>query len=149
MEALQKLFQDYIAYAGHLREETASIKSVLGLRDREIYDAGHKTFDKAVEDWADAFGREPHTQEELLQALKLLLFTAVGYEEKASFWYLCAVQRHAAKLIPLLDDSHRGDLRARFEENYPGGRRLPIQKEIYQLLSKSTETKKKGFLKFW
>ena len=39
MDALKILFQDYIAYAGQLREETASIKSVLGLRDQEIYDS--------------------------------------------------------------------------------------------------------------
>lgn len=149
MEALQKLFLDYIAYAGQLREETASIKSVLGLREREIYDAGHKAFDKAVEDWAEAFCREPHGQEEVLQALERILFTAIGYEDKASFWYLCAVQRHAAKLIPLLDDSHRAELRTRFEEKYPAGRRLPIQRDIYQQLCKGAENKKKGFLKFW
>ena len=149
MEALQKLFQDYIAYAGKLREETASVKSVLGLRDREIYDAGHKEFDKAVEDWAEAFCQRTCSQEELLQALEVILFTAVGYEEKAPFWYLCAVQRHAVKLIPLLDDPHRTALRIRFEEQYPGGRRLPIQKDIYRLLQKGSEKKKKGFLKFW
>lgn len=149
MEALRKLFQDYIAYAGKLREETATVKSVLGLREREIYDAGHKAFDKAVEDWAEAFCQGSHSQEELLQALEIILFTAIGYEEKSPFWYLCAVQRHAAKLIPLLDDSHRAALRVQFEEQYPSGRRLPIQKDVYRLLQKGSEKKKKGFLKFW
>lgn len=148
MEALQKLFQDYIAYTGQLREETASVKSVLGLRDREIYDAGHKAFDKAVEEWAEAFCRETHTQEELQQALELILFTAVGYEEKSPYWYLCAVQRHAAKLIPLLDDPHRSVLREQFAQKYPGGK-LPIQREIQQLLQKGAPQKKKSFRKLW
>ena len=149
METLQKLFQDYITYAGKLREETASFKAVLGLRDREIYDAGHKEFDKAVEEWVEAFRRKNPGQEELLQALQIILFTAAGYEEKAPFWYLCAVQRHSMKLIPLLEEPGRKVLEENFEEKYPGGRRLPIQKDIYQLLQNGSDKKKKGFRKFW
>ena len=147
MEALKNLFQDYIAYAGQLREETASVKSVLGLRDREIYDAGHKRFDKAVETWVEEFCREDHSQEMLMQALDVILFTAVGYEEKAPFWYLCAVQRHAEKLIPLLDEAHCTVLLEQFERQYPSGK-LPIQRDIQKLLKKRSPKKKKGFLKF-
>ncbi|MGN0977588.1 MAG: hypothetical protein ACI4PH_05980 [Faecousia sp.] len=148
MDTLQKLFQDYIAYAGKLREETASIKAVLGFREREIYDSGHKDFDKAVEAWVEAFRRENPSQPELVQALDILLFSAVGYEGKAPFGYLCAVQRHALKLIPLLDEAGRTTVLARFEAQYPSGRRLPIQKDIDKLLKQGSAPKKKGFLSF-
>lgn len=147
METLQKLFQDYIAYAGQLREETASVKSVLGMRDREIYDAGHKAFDKAVEDWAIGFSREHHSQEELSVALEVILLTAADYAEKSPYWYLCAVQRHAAKLIPLLDETHCAVLRERFEQQYPNGK-LPIQREIQKLLEAKVPQKKRRFLRF-
>ena len=146
MEKLKSLIQDYITYAGNLREETASVKSVLGLWDREIYDAGHKTFDKAVEDWVKAFAQEQPSQEELLEALECILFAAVGCEEKASFWYLTAVQRHCTHLIPLLEDDSRKALLEKFETHYPPGRRLPMQKELHQLLKK--EEKKKRFFLF-
>ena len=148
MEELQKLFQDYITYAGQLREETASVKSVLGLRDREIYDAGHKAFDKAVEEWVENFSRENHSQEQLRQALERILFTAADYEEKSPYWDLCAVQRHAAKLIPLLEENHCAALREQFQQKYPNGM-LPIQREIQKLLQKGSPQKKKGFPKLW
>lgn len=146
LENLEKLFQDYIAYAGKLREETASFKAVLGFRDREIYDAGHKEFDKAVENWVQEFVQSGPTQQELVRGLEIILFTAAGYEEKSPFWYLCAVQRHGAALIPLLEKEGREKVLAEFEEKYPAGRRLPIQKDVYKLLKK--DSGKKRFLPF-
>ena len=146
MEELKELIQNYIIYAGKLREETASVKSVLGLRDREIYDAGHKTFDSAVESWAKAFAESGPSQEALLEALEILLFAAVGYEEKAPFWYLTAVQRHGKLLIPRLDEAHRAQLLEKFLVNYPVRQQLPMQKELYQLLMKDTKQKKRFFL---
>ena len=82
-----------------------------------------------------------------MQALEVILFTAAGYEEKAPFWYLCAVQRHAAKLIPLLDEEHGVVLLEQFARQYSRGK-LPIQREIQKLLEKRYPKKKKGFLKF-
>lgn len=146
MDRLKTLFEDYIAYAGKLREETASMKSVLGLRDREIYDAGHKAFDTAVEEWVQAFARKQPPQRELVEALEYILFTALDYEEKAPFWYLTAVQRHTKLLIPLLADNSRKALLAEFEIRYPAGRRLPMQKELYRLLNKEDKKKKRFFL---
>ena len=135
MDSLRTLFQDYIAYAGQLREETASVKSVLGLRDREIYDSGHKTFDRGVADWVSAFAKTSPSQEDLLEALDILLFSALGYEGRSPYWYLCAVQRHAVLLIPLLNEDSKAKLLERFEARYPKGQRLPIQNDIFNQLS--------------
>lgn len=146
MDTLRKLFQDYIDYAGELREKTASIKSVLGFREQEIYDSGHKKFDQDVELWVDTFSKTSPSQEALVEALDILLFSAVGYEEKSPFWYLCAVQRHGLKLIALLEDGPRAEMLSRFESCYPRGKRLPIQKDIYKLLSKGTGRRNWRFL---
>lgn len=146
MDTLRALFEDYIAYAAKLREETASIKSVLGMRDREIYDAGHKNFDEAVEKWVGAFAKTEPTQQVLQEALDVILLGAAGNEEKAAYWYLCAVQRHALVLIPLLDEASRAEMLARFEARYPKGQRLPLQNDIVKLLSKGTGRKKWGWL---
>lgn len=143
MENLQNLFQDYIAYAAKLREETASVKSVLGMREREIYDAGHKNFDNAVEKWAKDFAENNPAQEELRKVLELLLFAAVGQEGKAAYWYLAAVQRHGKLLIPMLDEDNRVQLAAAFAEQYPVRQQLPMQKELYQLLAKDQKQKKR------
>ena len=143
METLQNLFQNYITYAAKLREETASVKSVLGMRDREIYDAGHQSFDNAVENWVKDFAENNPAQEELWKALELLLFAAVGQEGKAAYWYLAAVQRHGSVLIPMLDEDNRGRLAAAFAEQYPVRQQLPMQKELYQLLMKNQKQKKR------
>lgn len=146
MDTLRRLFQDYISYAGKLREETASVKSVLGFREREIYDSGHKTFDLAVEAWVDAFRESSPSQEALLEALDILLFSAVGYEGKAPYGYLCAVQRHGEKLIELLSPENRREMLARFDAHYPRGQRLPIQNDIGKLLAKDSRRRKWPFL---
>lgn len=146
MDTLRTLFDDYIAYAAKLRKETASIKSVLGMRDREIYDAGHRNFDEAVEKWVTAFAATEPTQQALKEALEIILFQAVGNEGKAAYWYLCAVQRHAMVLLPLLDDACQAEVLAQFEAQYPKGRRLPLQNDIVKLLSKGTGRKRWGWL---
>lgn len=143
VEKLQRILQEYIDYAGQLREETASIKSVLGMREREIYDAGHRDFDRAVEEWANEFCREPHTQQEVLKALDWLLFTAAKQEETASYWYLTAVQRHGKLLIALLDAQGREALLEEMTRYYPKHNCLPVQQELYRCLG---DTGKKSFL---
>ena len=74
------------------------------------------------------------------------MFRAAGNEEQADYWYLCAVQRHAMVLIPLLDDASRAEVLAHFEARYPKGQRLPLQNDIVKLLSKGTSRKKWGWL---
>ena len=71
-----------------------------------------------------AFAKTDPRQADLLEALDILLFSVLGYEARAPYWYLCAVQRHAGTLIPLLSSDSRANLLERFETRYPKGQRL-------------------------
>lgn len=86
-----------------------------------------------MEEWVKNFAKTQPSQQELLEALEYILYAAEGYEEKAPFWYLTAVQQHTKPLIALLNDSSREILLTSFEKHCPAGRRLPMQKELYQL----------------
>ena len=147
LDHLTQLFKEYIDFAEALRNETMSVKSVLGMRDREIYHPGHSSFLDSVGDFLHTFKMSDPNQEDIMKALEIILLTAANYEHRAPFWYLIAVQKYATDLIPLLDPVSIDVLRDNYEKCYPRNAMLPIQKDIYKLLQKEKSAEKRK--RFW
>ena len=139
---LKQLVDDYIVFAIELRKKYTNLRSLFGPRTEEIYHPGHEAFDNAVENWCKDFAAADPTQEELEAALELLLFGAEAQDGKAPYWYLIAVQRHAALLIPLLDAQRKAALAARYAEQYPPRLQVPVQVQVYQALNPNPSRRK-------
>lgn len=144
MEKLAHLIQEYIGFAEGLRTETASVMSVLGFRDREIYHPEHTNFYENVKKWTEDFLQQSPSQQQRMQALDILLFAAAGREKSAAYWYLMAVQKHGAELINGLEPENKLALREKFCSAYPTNIQTGVQKELRKLMG--PEPKKKwGF----
>lgn len=145
IDTLNKLVADYTAFALKLRKDTSDLRSLFGPRTEEINHPGHGEFDAAVESWVRDLAASQPGQEVLDAALEVLLFCALDQQDKAPYWYLTAIQRHGAMLIPLLEDGRRDALAARYTEAYPPRRQVPSQTQIHKLLAPGQRRRKPFF----
>ena len=71
----------------------------------------------------------------LLSVENMLLFSAGEHLGSEAEWYLIAIQNYAKDFIGELNEEEKTQLASEYRKKYPSGRRLPLQNEIYSLLS--------------
>ena len=71
----------------------------------------------------------------LLSVENMLLFSAGEHLGSKAEWYLIAIQNYAKDFIGELNEEEKTQLASEYRKKYPSGRRLPLQNEIYSLLS--------------
>ena len=81
----------------------------------------------------------------MVAAVRLLLFSAGEHLGSEAEWYLIAIQNYAKDFLGELSTEEKAQLGEEYRKKYPSGRRLPLQNEIYRLLSGE---KKKPFWKW-
>ena len=148
LEELERLIQEYVAFASTLKKESLVQKMFMDRRSNDSDHPAHMAFYDAVGQWASDFAASEPCQQELVTALNRLLLTARNYKNHMAYWYLLVIQGHAANLIPLLEDGNRQHLLEAFEDHYPSREQLPVQKNISGLLRGEKPAKKKKFLSF-
>lgn len=142
LEQLNGLFEGYILFAQELRANTSPMKMAMGFGAEEHGHPGHKKFYDDVAQWVESFAAQSPSEQEVLAALDVILFTAEDCPDKAAYWYLLAVQSHGSALIPLLSADVKEALGQRYDRSYPRTKRLPSQEEVYRLLSGGRKKKK-------
>ena len=94
------------------------------------------------------------TQENRMAGKKIAVYLGLQVEQSpkhAAFyeavgeWYLIAIQNYAKDFLGELSTEEKAQLGEEYRKKYPSGRRLPLQNEIYRLLSGE---KKKPFWKW-
>lgn len=144
MEQLKQLFADYIDFANALPRESTLQKLLTDHRSSPSEDPGHQQFYNNVAVWTAEFAAGSPSSEEIRQVVEFILFAAPEQQDKMSYWYLIAVQRHTLELIPGMEPSDRISLAPCFEAAYPKATRVPVQLDILDLLR--GQTRKKGLL---
>ena len=71
----------------------------------------------------------------LLSVENMLLFSAGEHLGSEAEWYLIAIQNYAKDFLGELSTEEKAQLGEEYRKKYPSGRRLPLQNEIYRLLS--------------
>lgn len=143
MEQLQKLIDEYVQWTQENRMAGKKIAIYLGLQVEQS--PKHAAFYEAVGEWAKAFAAGQPEHEQIVAAVRLLLFAASEHLGSEAEWYLIAIQGYAKVFIGELSDEEKAQLAQEYRKKYPSGRRLPLQNEIYRLLSGG---KKKSFWKW-
>lgn len=142
---LKTLFREYADFVKELPRES-TLQKLLMTGPHSGEHPGHMAFYDAVGKWAAQLKEAAPSQEQLLQALEVLLFEANCYLNTEAHWFMVAAQRHALELIPLLEDANKSSLAERFAKNYPARMRMPMQQDILRMLE--GKRKKKGFFSF-
>lgn len=143
MEQLQKLIDEYVKWAQENRMAGKKIAVYLGLQVEQS--PKHTAFYEAVGEWAKTFASSQPEHREIVAAVRMLLFSASEHLGSEAEWYLIAIQNYAKDLLGELSTEEKMQLAEGYRKKYPSGRRLPLQNEIYKLLSGG---KKESFWKW-
>ena len=143
MEQLQKLIDEYVKWTQENRIAGKKIAVYLGLQVEQS--PKHAAFYEAVGEWAKTFASSQPEHEQTVAAVRLLLFSAGEHLGSEAEWYLIAIQNYAKDFLGELSTEEKAQLGEEYRKKYPSGRRLPLQNEIYRLLSGE---KKKPFWKW-
>ena len=133
MEQLQKLIDEYVKWTQENRMAGKKIAVYLGLQVEQS--PKHVAFYEAVGEWAKTFAAGQPEHEQMVAAVRLLLFSAGEHLGSEAEWYLIAIQNYAKDFIGELNEEEKTQLASEYRKKYPSGRRLPLQNEIYSLLS--------------
>ena len=143
MEQLQKLIDEYVKWTEENRMAGKKIAIYLGLQVEQS--PKHTAFYEAVGEWAKEFADGQPEHEQTVAAVRTLLFSAGEHLGSEAEWYLIAIQNYAKDFLGELSTEEKARLAEGYRKKYPAGRRLPLQNEIYQILSGG---KKKSFWKW-
>lgn len=133
MEQLQKLIDEYVKWTQEHQMAGKKIAFYLGLQVEQ--NPKHAAFYEAVGEWAKTFASSQPEHEQTVAAVRLLLFSAGEHLGSEAEWYLIAIQGYAKDFIGQLSEEEKTQLAEGYRKKYPAGRRLPLQNEIYRLLS--------------
>lgn len=74
-------------------------------------------------------------EEEAGEAARAILYADSSYDcPNSAKLMLTAIQGHIKKLIPLLSEEDKAEIKAYYDLKIPRGQRLPVQKEVYNML---------------
>lgn len=132
MEQLQKLIDEYVQWTRENQRTGKKIAVYLGLQGESH--PNHAAFYDAVGEWARAYASARPDQAQRMAAMRLLLFSAAENQGSQAEWYLIAIQNYAKDLLGELSAEEKAELAREYRKNYPSGRMLPLQREIYKLL---------------
>ncbi len=136
LEQLKQRYAQYETEARRAAEEAAPFSGVWGWGIDARNDGCHTHFYDDVGRWVSEFMISNPASEELYTAAEWILCAAAEQGNEQTFWFLYAAQGHCKPLIPLLSREQRLELQVYYDAHYPKRDRMPVQKEIYKLLSK-------------
>lgn len=134
LEAIYRTYDQALAQANR----KASIFTGLlgqGHKDDPRNDICNKTFYESTGNWVKEFAETGPAQEDILHVCRFLTEAASHRAKMPTYWYTLVAQGYMKDLIPLLNPENRALLAKEYDALYPKRRRLPIQEEIYRMLS--------------
>ena len=138
---LQERFQQYYETAREVRRKAPVFAGLFGLGSDPKKDPFHEAFLKDVGELVAEFvGTEPQ-EYQVVSVIKWLVEIADQYKHDDIVWYLYAIQGHVKPLIPLLTEEMARRLADWYNSLYPRRIRLPLQDDIYRLMTKQGKGK--------
>lgn len=133
---MQERFQQYFETARDVRRKAPVFAGLFGLGSDPKKHPCHEEFLKDVGDLVAEFAATQPQEYQVVSVMKWLLEIAGEYEHDDVVWYLYALQGHVKPLIPLLTEEMAQRLADWYNTLYPRRKRLPLQDDIYRLLTK-------------
>ena len=136
-ERLDALLEEYDAAVAQLQGKRRWLDGLLGLGKHPGEDPCHDQLDERVKALCDEASGEEATAGGRLELVEGIL-RAEGRWKGPEFarLMLCAIQRHALPLIPLLEGADRARLAEWYAKACPRYRRLPVQEQVLAALKK-------------
>lgn len=139
---LHQLYQQYISQALALESKRQPGQGLFGMGSKPADDPCHEIFVKSAAETAAALALSQPSGEETAALLRRIFQAPSQHPTPLSlYWTLIAAQRCALPLIPLLSPEEAGVLLKEFGQLFRPWQRMPVQKEVMQLLSRQQKKK--------
>lgn len=139
LERLKELYEKYEKAYEEVLKKASPIDGLFGIGEDPRKDPCHMCFYEGVEQWVTGFLADSPDRERAYQASYWILSAAAEYAGEPVYWFMFAAHEHCRKLIPLLSQAQCAELRKLYDDRYPRRERMPLQKQIYDLLCKGDE----------
>lgn len=135
-QALQDIYDDYTAELAKVWSAAPKTAGLFGIGADPRNHPCNSLFYEKTGQWAAGFVCSGPKPEEAEACVDWILFAAARHREEKTYWYFYAAQKHAAGLIPLLSAEASERMRRDFREQYRKADWAPVQREIYDLLTR-------------
>lgn len=134
---IRALYEAYIAEVERLERERKPGEGIFGLKGGPADDPCHDRFVDQLRTLLGAFASEAHSPDELRDALSYIYSVPLAHREpRSAYWMLIAVHGLTQALAEKLDPPSAQALRRQYEKDYPRWERLPVQRQLLELLKK-------------
>jgi len=139
MEALRKLYTDYLEEVIEVRRKAPRFAGVFGLGEDPRKHPCHTVFYENVSKWAEEFVAAQPSRDAALEAAWFFLEEPKKHEETESYWFMYVCVGFIRNLIPCLKAEDCKALAERFNSLYPRRERMPVQQETFKMLQKAAK----------
>lgn len=135
---LQAIYATYDRELAEANRKSSIFAGIFGQNtmDDPRYAPCNKAFYESAGNWVREFAKSAPSREDTLQACRFLMEAAAKRLNTCTYWYTLVAQGYMKELIPLLEPGQKAVLAKEYNTLYPKRRRLPIQDEIYAMLTK-------------
>ena len=137
IEALEKLYSDYLAESSEVRKKAPPLAGIFGFGEDPRYHPCHELFFMNVGRWTSELADSQPSAEKALEAVRFLMEEPKKHQNAEGYWFMYACIGHIRNLIGFLRPEDCKALAERFDALYPRRERMPVQKQILKMLQKA------------
>ena len=141
MEQLKACYAAYLAAAQKAEKNKSGWNGAFGIGASTKDHPCHDDFYEAMERWSEDFLKKGPTQAEAEEAVRFIFETSEAHRGELTYWYMYAVHGFTRPLIPMVSAGFAGEMRVWYNDRHPRVERMPVQREVFNLLKKQEKRK--------
>ena len=141
MEQLQACYAAYLAAVAKAEKNKSTWNGAFGLGTSTKDHPCHDDFYEAMEAWCEGFLAKKPSQKDAEEAVRYIFEMSEEYRGKLPYWYMYAAHGFTRPIIPLVSAEFAGNMRVWYNERNPRPDRMPVHREVFQLLKKQEKAK--------
>lgn len=139
MQQLKVRYEAYVAEAIEIRKKAGPLAGILGLGGGPQDNPRHIVFYEDVQKWVSNFLGDNPGRAAREEAVRFILCAPVEVGQADSYGMMYAAHGLVRELIPGLSAECCARLQEFYDDHYPKRERMPVQKEVYKLLTKGAK----------
>ena len=139
LDGIKAICESYIAKVTELERKRKPADGLFGIGSMPADDPCHDRFAADMESALSTLAGDVLSSQEVCGILSYVYHLPCEHKEPVSiYWMLCAVHGYTLPLIHTLDATDRKLLCSRYASDFRPWERLPVQKQVYNALKKSS-----------
>ena len=137
LSQLESIYRTYDEELSQANRKASILSGLFGqsFKDDPRNAPCNKAFYESTGNWVKEFAASKPDPRNVLEVCSFLIGAAAKREKAPTYWYTLVAQGYVMELIPLLTQESKAFLAQELDRQYPKRRRLPIQEDLYRMLT--------------